>query len=368
MSLILGGLAKGFGGGLSKMADQRRQDEQRQQEINLRRELLAEQRAYDQNMLNDTRAYSEGVRDEQRSYNEGLAAKEAAMTQEQATKKAAFRAEYANKYVSDPATRDALVAGLIDVEDVRKSGGKKPELIQLYEYAQKQGFEGSILDYDQSRRKASANNTTVNVAGEAVSLPKPPAGQDWRRNLDGSVYINRDTGTGELVNIPGGEKAREAAAEAERREFEQGGLETSTDIVTNAAKKAKESAEKRNFGRYGTSVVGTINPWSDSAELYRQVEVLKSQAKVANLNDMRRKSKTGGALGSVTENELKMLADMSGALDPNSADFYDQLQKYEQTLLEIIHGREAGQEIYKKTREANRPRRRKFNPNTGEVE
>jgi hypothetical protein len=93
------------------------------------------------------------------------------------------------------------------------------------------------------------------------------------------------------------------------------------------------------------------NPYSDSAEVARQVDVLKSQAKVENLNAMRQSSPTGGALGSVTEKEADMLAAKSGALDPSSPNFERDLDDYELTLLQVVHGPEEGARIFQATRE-----------------
>ena len=91
-------------------------------------------------------------------------------------------------------------------------------------------------------------------------------------------------------------------------------------------------------------------PTSKAAEVYRQVDVLKSQAKVENLTAMRLASPTGGALGSVTEKEAEMLAAKSGALDPKSPYFVRDLDDYELTLLQTIHGPAAGKAIFDQSR------------------
>lgn len=67
---------------------------------------------------------------------------------------------------------------------------------------------------------------------------------------------------------------------------------------------------------------------------------------------MRRESKTGGALGSVTEKETEMLANAAGALDPSAGPvrYKEALDNYELTLLRIVHGYDAGTQIFQQTR------------------
>jgi non-homologous end joining protein Ku len=69
---------------------------------------------------------------------------------------------------------------------------------------------------------------------------------------------------------------------------------------------------------------------------------------------MRQESPTGGALGNVTERENAMLAAKAGLLDPlaSAEDFKRQLDEYERTLLEIVHGEAKGREIFSQTRSA----------------
>lgn len=129
----------------------------------------------------------------------------------------------------------------------------------------------------------------------------------------------------------------------------QGNIDTASDIVLNAAASARNAANNRLVGG-AAGRIASVNPMNENAEVYRQVEVMKAQAKVGNLNAMRAASKTGGALGAVTKEELVMLEAMSGALDPASPNFLRDLAKYERVLLETIHGREAGYQIFEATR------------------
>lgn len=158
-----------------------------------------------------------------------------------------------------------------------------------------------------------------------------------------------------------------ASAEAAKAENQA----TSSDVITGAADKIRTlSKNPLATGMTGALVGNLAN--TDAAEVYRQIDVLKSNATIENLNAMRAASKTGGALGNVTEGEGKMLAAKTGALDPKSPYFQQQLDDYERTLLRIVHGKDAGDNIFSQTRKADptaspaEARPRATNPKTGE--
>lgn len=148
-----------------------------------------------------------------------------------------------------------------------------------------------------------------------------------------------------MYPVPGGPEDT-----TKQDQVKAGQAAVATRVVTSAAQRAREAAKNRQLGGFGQGVVATINPYSDSAEVQRQVDVLKSNAKIENLNAMRAASPTGGALGSVTEKESDMLAAKSGALNPSSPNFERDLADYELTLLQIVHGPEIGRQIFDATR------------------
>jgi hypothetical protein len=208
------------------------------------------------------------------------------------------------------------------------------------------GADGKI-----SQIGGGGTNVTVNNGG-GPELGK--LSTDYGYVLDpetGMPRIDPATGLPVAAPVPGSPAANEAAAAAKKAELAGGNAMTATDVVTSAAARAREAAKARSVGGiFGQ--VAAINPSSPNAELYRQVEVLKSNAKIENLTSMRAASPTGGALGSVTEKESEMLAAKSGALDPASPNFERDLDDYERTLLRIVHGKEAGDAIFDATRDS----------------
>ena len=70
-------------------------------------------------------------------------------------------------------------------------------------------------------------------------------------------------------------------------------------------------------------------PGTSARQLSGRVETLKSVLAFDRLQKMRDESKTGGALGNVSNIELGLLASNLAALDPASGDFAKQLEKIE---------------------------------------
>ncbi|WP_127524081.1 hypothetical protein [Mesorhizobium sp. Z1-4] len=245
---------------------------------------------------------------------------------------------------SNPELLPWLEAGAISPVDafnaIRASG--KTDLtddLKEYQYAIGQGYQGSFTQYMTEMRKAGA--TTV----DARQMGTVPPGYRAEYDEQGRVV--------QMVLIPGGPAAAEVEAAEGQSNARMDAAMTASDTVTQAAQRARTAVGNQNFGSGGTTAVAKIpivGPLTDSAEVVRQTDVLKSLAAAENLNAMRQSSPTGGALGNVTEKELKLLQDKSGALDPNSPTFIRDLEDYERTLLRTIHGREVGDAIFEQTR------------------
>lgn len=272
----------------------------------------------------------------------------------------AARREQAAAYADQYGRADvaaAIRSGVIGPEEGGKMilTGEKvtpTDDMREYDFAKSQGYSGTFQQYQTEMKRAGAGSTIIG-GQQDPQWGNAPNDHVWLRNEAGQVITEADpSGRGvRPVAVPvSGSKAATEAAEAERTAGNSAGMrDTATDTIVTAAQRAREAASKRAFGGYGHGVAEYI-PWTDSAEVSRQTEVLKSTAKVENLTAMRMASPTGGALGSVTENESKMLAAKSGALDPSSPNFLRDLDDYERTLLQVIHGYEAGNAIYEQTR------------------
>jgi hypothetical protein len=208
-----------------------------------------------------------------------------------------------------------------------RKGADLPTSVEEYQYGLKNpGFN----DWQTEQKRAGAVN--VNMNGNKYG--GIPQGYELVEGPEGAS----------MRPIPGGPEdgSKKDALASNRRDVASG-------TIVNAADKARKAAKNRQLGGVGQGLM-EWNPYSDSAEVRRQVDVLKSQATVQNLQAMRESSPTGGALGSVTAPELKMLADQAGALDPSSPNFDRDLSNYELTLLQVIHGPEAGKRVFDASR------------------
>lgn len=179
-------------------------------------------------------------------------------------------------------------------------------------------------------------NVTVNNGGSEVGTI--PQGYE--------MFTDPHTGGRSLRPIAGGPEDR-AAANAATAANKQ----TATDVITGAASSARTAAKDRAVGGFFGSVAA-LNPGSQNAEVYRQVEVLKANASAENIAAMRAASPTGAALGGVSDKDLALLASKSGALDPASPNFERDLDDYERTVLRLVHGTDEGDRIFEVTRDA----------------
>jgi hypothetical protein len=196
--------------------------------------------------------------------------------------------------------------------------------IQEYNFALSQGFKGSFIDFKLSQIKA----------GVAPNLGPIPSG--WRLGADGQT----------LEPIPGG------PADPTRKDvIKAGQKDVATETVVSAAAAARKAAAGRPIGPYFQAEIAKWFQTSDAAETQRQVNVLKAQASIENITQMRNASPTGAAMGPPSDKDMQILADKAGALDPASPNFDTAVDDYERMLLKTIHGPAEGERIYQSTRE-----------------
>lgn len=211
---------------------------------------------------------------------------------------------------------------------------EQPTDIREYEYARRQGYQGTFAEFQIEQKRAGATNVDARNMG---TIP-----QGYRMIYD-------DAGNPiQMEPIPGG-----PADTSSEEETAANNRQVSTDIITNAAKLARQALTGPGLPATGTmGRVLSALPETNASEVRRHVETLQAQAKIENLQAMRAASPTGGALGAVSDKENAMLAAKSGALDPDSPTFARDLDDYERTLLRIVHGPQAGDAIFEQTREA----------------
>ena len=196
-----------------------------------------------------------------------------------------------------------------------------------------------VMGADGVPKVIGGGGQTINVGGGVVGTI--PQGYE--------LFTDPTTGARSLRPIPGGPAAQEMQAAETTAGRKAEGNDVATQTLITAGDRAFEAAQSRLVGGV-LGQVAAINPESQNAEVVRQVNVLKANAKIGNLQAMREASPTGGALGAVTAPELTMLEDKSGALDPASPYFLRDLADYNLSLLQVVHGPEAGARLFAQSR------------------
>ena len=232
---------------------------------------------------------------------------------------------------ADPMKGMAVERAQLELDAMRNPQPKQTDDMREYEAAKAQGYDGTFMDYMTAIRRSGS--TKINMGTGQPRMGTIPQGFE--------VVTDPQTGQNTMRRIPGGpeDTSRQDAARA-------GAKQTTGDVVMSAATRALEASKARILdGVLGRAA--SLNPESQNAEVYRQVDVLRGNATIESLNAMRQQSPTGGALGNVTEKEGAMLAARAGALDPASPNFERDLEDYTRTLFEVVHGRDDGAKMFR---------------------
>lgn len=285
--------------------------------------------------LSDPRATPQTRAVAQALMQQDAAAQQAAQEQQTWMQRQQYeQAQQAN----DPLRRQQLDMGAIELERARNP---------------QPGFRTLTAAEKQANGLPANGAFQVGVDGKIMQI----GGGGININNEGSIpagYMAVRDGEGRVTAIqpiPGSPQAMEAEQAKRSQETRSAGKETAGNTITLAAQRAREAMSADGLPATGVlGKIAAISPASNAAEVRRQIDVLKSNATVETLGAMRAASPTGGALGSVTEKEGAMLAAKAGTLDPDSPNFARDLDDYERTLLETIHGPEVGRAIFNQTR------------------
>lgn len=170
---------------------------------------------------------------------------------------------------------------------------------------------------DIAERRADAAEQTANAAmlkaSQGDGRPKPPPGYRW-------------TPAGDMEAIPGGPAAlkenaarTKAAGQKRKADLLVSGMEASTENVLDAIGKARELSRTWLATGAGAALTGRIGS-TDTNNLAKQIDTIKSNLGFDKLAEMRASSPTGGALGAVTERELDLLQSVVASLDQSQTD------------------------------------------------
>jgi hypothetical protein len=238
---------------------------------------------------------------------------------------------------NDPLRQQQLQMGQIELDNARNPQPEpgfsmvppdEVELLGLPPGAYQRGPDGKIVDI-------GGGGQTINVGGNN-DIGTIPAGMMVTRDAAGNV-------TG-MKPIPGGPAEAEILAAQDAQAADTAQATTYADIVTEDIDRALgilETDPTWTTGPLG-QLMGNLKG-SSADRLDNLLTTVRANTSFDRLQAMRDASPTGGALGSVTENELKLLQDSIGSLErSNPDDLAYNLKRVQQIYNEIINGKGAG--------------------------
>ena len=212
----------------------------------------------------------------------------------------------------EPVYHNVPGVGLVDPRTgkvVTPEGVKPSELVRNYEYAKTQGFAGSLFDYERKLKEAGRAPATPATPSAPVAVVDPVTGKP--------VYVSRDKAMG---MTPASAQESLPPKEIQKREA---ALPQATTAVTGFEKKTdsfvKDLIALRDHPGLSeiTGIAAGRMPGITASGRAAQALYDKVVAKggFQALQDLRDASKTGGALGNVSNQEGKQLVSSFSAID-----------------------------------------------------
>jgi hypothetical protein len=166
----------------------------------------------------------------------------------------------------------------------------------------------------------AANGQRIQVRGQDIAAGTAKRGQDIAASTAASGQ--GVTMRGQDLNY-GMEDKKLGAKQATANSTVDAGLQHQSEMIANTQSALNDAI--KNTSRMTTGVMGAAtrgNPLTHGAgskalTLENQIKTIQANLGFDTLNQMRQMSKSGGALGSITERELDLLGSVVANLDPN---------------------------------------------------
>ncbi len=263
-----------------------------------------------------------------------------------------FNAEQARQQQQDALVADDRQRGLSKERDERNVRGMMAEAMTQGPLTQDSAntigimalSEGMPVPEQVRQYQADARAALARSAGladyeakgmiDASIEAQAPAGDDRYRTVGGSIF---DTSNERFLTPPqqqGGGRGGDMSPYTQRGQSRLltaiEGLEPQIGPDTVGTWRAKGARSVQGF------TPGDSNPTVDFDAALSQITALIG---FDELNQMRAASKTGGALGNVSDRELKYLQSVAGALDPNQTEaaFRAQLGKVKAEIERVVN-------------------------------
>jgi hypothetical protein len=265
--------------------------------------------------------------------------------------------EYGNPETPEEAVAvaDALLAEGFNAEaqqfmkfsvELRNSMPKanKPAVeIEKFNEAVKGGYKGTFFQYQVDLKKAGTDSN--------VQFGSIPAGYEMFQNKNGGY---------EMKVVKGGPADKEQIELSEKKVREQVRQQMKGNLVLKNINLAREKINNPEtiFGmEIGVTSWGALLkdvPGSPAKAVDKILGMIRANIGFAELNDMRKASPTGGALGQVSERELEFLQSVIGSLEQSQSkeDVLRVLGDIEYWYNYIVHGPTFNQDVPEDTNPA----------------
>ena len=223
----------------------------------------------------------------------------------------------------------------------------KPSVsIQDYEYYKGTLAPGETPLSFEDFRKLNRSGTNITIEGQG-ELGPIPSGMQLVRLADGAVRMEPVPGSPEDIK-----RKKELAAITEAAEQkEQSKLDKSVLVLDEIQRSIEIASDPDSFatgffGQVFQNIGGTR-----ANDLRALLDTIKANIGFDQLNAMRAASPTGGALGNVTEQEIKFLQAVRGSVEQSMSQeqLVENLKRLQYEYTKVIHGKEFADSKFKKS-------------------
>jgi hypothetical protein len=208
---------------------------------------------------------------------------------------------------------------------------------------------------DNLNKSRDVKPTSANYdAKRKVQWPEPPTDMTYQRDQNGDFVIDPTTNTPKVIPMPGTKLATEQSDKAAKVVAQKESKEQASAIVGGMVDKAISVMDSDSWYNPATGALAPLTgiiEGSNRAKLEEALSPIKASIAFEALAEMRANSPTGGALGNVSDIELRLLAATLGSIEPRQG--ADSLREN----LKLIKGITSGD------RNALLAWRKKYNPN-----
>ena len=206
----------------------------------------------------------------------------------------------------------------------------RSNLLKGYQDALRFGYKGSIEDF----AKINKGGTNIKI-GDQVKLPTPPDGYFYKPTYDenGNIVSVESVRMGGVTNKADRKEKQSLQTQLDRSRPVFRDINLTLKLLDNPATFAGMNITSGLGGKIFSNI-----PTSTAETLQNTVAGIGSFISSDSLQQMRRDSPTGGALGNSSDADLQLLRDAHGRMNPfgDPQILKRQLRDFKQLLTEVI--------------------------------